>query len=174
MASVHHVHDIPIDYSHDQYQKAAEKAGGIEALYINYYDHQFDLVQHLSSYVDSGMPVIIGHFDLIKLLSFSYNPTKAVREKMLRNIKKAIECGCVFEVNARAFKKGLGEPYPGVEILKDIARLGGKVTLGDDSHAVSEIGLFYEKILPIVKTFFNEITVFEKQGDTVNTLQLSL
>lgn len=40
VGSVHHVGGVPIDFSEEIYVKAAEKAGGVEQLFCNYFDQQ--------------------------------------------------------------------------------------------------------------------------------------
>lgn len=167
VASVHHVDDIPIDDSAEQYEMAIKKAGGIESLYLRYYDHQFELIQHLPVLLDHKIPVVLGHFDLIRLLSPAYIPSDAVKSRIARNIKKAVENDCIFEVNARALKKGLDEPYPCLKILREIAKRKGMITLGDDSHSVSEVGHYYTQIVSIVKQFFDNIIVLEKTKESI-------
>ncbi len=171
VASVHHVNGAPFDYSPGEYGKAVDKAGGIDALYETYYDHQLELISHLSS-VGSEMPIVIGHFDLIKLFSPDHRPSRKVAGIISRNIRKAIKRGCIFEVNSRAFMKGLNEPYPGIDILTEISQQGGEVTLSDDSHSVDEVGRFYDKTLPLVKSRFDYVTAFERDGGAIKKVRL--
>jgi histidinol-phosphatase (PHP family) len=41
VGSVHHVKDIPFDYSKDCYDEAADRCGGLDGLYAAYFDQQY-------------------------------------------------------------------------------------------------------------------------------------
>ncbi|KAG5916510.1 hypothetical protein E4U42_007618, partial [Claviceps africana] len=63
IGSVHHVHSIPIDYSPARYADAVAASGGSEErLHEAYYDLQHEMLLALR-------PRVVGHFDLIRLLS---------------------------------------------------------------------------------------------------------
>ncbi len=171
VASVHHVHDMPFDVSRAHYQRAAQNLGGLNALYAAYYDQQFALLKHLTPFT-SQFPVIVGHFDIIKLFSPAHIPSPAVQAKMSRNITYAVENGYIFEANSRAYKKGLNEPFPGPATLAEIAQQGGEITLGDDSHAASEAGLHLAKTLAVVSEYFDRLTAFEQNGQQLKKVHL--
>jgi HisJ family histidinol phosphate phosphatase len=67
-------------------------------------------------------PLVVGHFDLIRL--FSDEPDRdlmgieGVRELMVRNLKAVVEIGGLLEVNTSALRKGMREPYPGRSIIE--------------------------------------------------------
>ena len=145
VGSVHHVSGIPIDYSEAEFERAEAKLGGTEAVYCAYYDAQYHLMQH-------SRPAVIGHFDLIRMYRPLFPLSAVVWGKIERNLKFAIEYGAFFEVNARAFKKKLAEPYPQHEILQKLLSLGGKITLGDDSHHPDEVGLNFDKLYSFLQT----------------------
>lgn len=116
MGSVHHVHTIPIDYDQAFYQRAREIAGGTdEKLFEDYFDSQFDMLKVLK-------PVVVGHFDLIRLKSDdpdrNFSNWPGVWKKILRNLDWITEYGGILELNSAALRKGLKEPYPGEEICK--------------------------------------------------------
>lgn len=46
VGSVHHVGGIPIDFSEEMYLRAAEKAGGLDHLFCNYFDQQYAQAAH--------------------------------------------------------------------------------------------------------------------------------
>ncbi|GAB4579316.1 MAG: hypothetical protein Fur0022_20540 [Anaerolineales bacterium] len=163
VASVHHIDDIPIDMSQPEFDQAAQSVGGVDEIHQAYYDAQFDLFTTLAPYA-SRIPIIVAHFDLIKLFSPDHAPSEEAWQRIVRNLEFAIANEFVFEVNARAFKKGLGEPYPSVHLLNQIHDMGGEITLGDDSHAASEVGLHFEEALPVVRSIFSEVTAFEWRG----------
>ena len=116
IGSVHHVHTIPIDYDRDMYIQARKMAGGTdERLFEDYFDLQYDMLKALE-------PPVIGHFDLIRLLSDDPNADfkkwHSVWEKTLRNLDFIIAYGGIIELNSAALRKGMNEPYPQAEICK--------------------------------------------------------
>ncbi len=167
VGSVHHIDDIPFDFSEALYAKAIDHCGGIEKLYTAYYDAQYELITRCR-------PEVIGHFDLIKIFSPDYEYSSALQDAARRNIREAVSYGAVFEVNSRAFKKGMDEPYPGRMILQMIAESKGQITLGDDSHGISQVGLHYDKAIPIVKEYFNSVVAFDKPNGTLEKVILPL
>jgi len=164
VASVHHVGDVPIDYSKELFEKAVSIFGCIDSLWGAYYDQQYSLIQCLGAYTNQ-FPIVLGHMDLIKLFSPSHTPSNIVWDKVLRNIEAAADCGILFEVNSRAFKKGLSEPYPCPKILEAISKSGGTITFGDDSHAANEVGLFLKDAQTIAYKYFNYAIVFESRNN---------
>ncbi len=169
--SVHHVKDIPIDFNSKRYDDAVKACGGLDNLYLEYYNQQYDFMCGVSTFIGTR-PVIIGHFDLIKKYASQVLPadqkfdypdfSPALRDAIERNIKTAISFGHVFEVNARAFSKNLGEPYPSEAILALIQKFGGDITLGDDSHGPEQVGNFYELSLPFVRRYFKSIVAYDR------------
>jgi len=120
IGSVHHVHEIPIDYDRAMYAEAREAAGGTdERLFEDYFDAQFEMLTALE-------PRVVGHFDLIRL--FSEEPDgelrgmKGVWGRVVRNLELIVEQGGLLEINSSALRKGLREPYPGRSICQ-VSRL---------------------------------------------------
>ena len=116
VGSVHHAAGIPIDFDKAMYAQAVEACGGSEEkMYASYYDQQFEMLQALK-------PRVIGHFDLIRLMS--QDPARALRgwgdggvwEKVERNLEYVLSYGGWLECNTSALRKGLSEPYPSREI----------------------------------------------------------
>lgn len=163
IASLHHVKDMPIDFDTEHYVQALEKCGSELALVSAYYDQQYELIKSLSRY-SSLFPIILGHMDLIKLYRTKGAATFAhsadLIERIKRNIEAAVAGGLVFEVNARGIKKGVG-PYPGNDIIELIAYLGGQITFGDDSHSITDVGLFKREAKTIAHQYFSKAVVFK-------------
>ena len=116
IGSVHHVHTIPIDYDRETYLQARNTAGGTdERLFEDYFDLQFDMLNALK-------PPLVGHFDLIRLLSDDPNTSirkwQGVWRKALRNLDFIIAYGGIIELNSAALRKGMDEPYPQADICK--------------------------------------------------------
>ncbi len=144
VGSLHHVQGIPFDYSLQEYEKLKQVLGGTEAVYGAYYDAQLQLMRKFH-------PGVIGHFDLIRLYEPDFSLSKKTWEKIKRNLAYGISYDALFEVNARAFKKKLNAPYPQAEILQKLLAMGGKITLGDDSHHPEEVGLNFDRLFHFLK-----------------------
>ncbi|KAM4059009.1 PHP domain-containing protein [Hirsutella rhossiliensis] len=143
IGSVHHVHGLPIDYDAPTYAAAVAAAGGSEErLFENYYDLQHDMLLALE-------PRVVGHFDLVRLLS--QRPGRDVRQwegvwaKVKRNLELVARQGGWLECNTAALRKGLDEPYPCRAIADEWLKLGGRFTLSDDSHGIAHIATNYAR-----------------------------
>ncbi|EEP77809.1 conserved hypothetical protein [Uncinocarpus reesii 1704] len=145
MGSVHHVHTIPIDFDKEFYRKARKVAGGTdEQLFEDYFDSQYKLLTALK-------PPVIGHFDLIRLMSDdpnrSFKQWPQVWEKILRNLDFIAEYGGILELNSASLRKGMSEPYPKAEICKEFLARNGRFCLSDDSHGIHHVALNYKRVL---------------------------
>ena len=163
MGSVHHVHGIPIDYDNDFYVKARDTAGGTdERLFEDYFDSQYEMLKALK-------PKVVGHFDLIRLLSD--DPNQDLRQiggvwaKAVRNLKLIVEQGGLMEVNSSALRKGLKEPYPGRSVCEEYLKMGGKLTLSDDSHGISHVGTNFVRAFEYLESLgVKELFLLESDG----------
>ena len=116
VGSVHHVNTVPIDFSRELYEDARKRSGGSdESLFEDYFDAQYEMMKATS-------PPIVGHFDVIRLLSDNPNASlkqwEGVWNRIERNLQLVSEYGGVLELNSSALRKGLYEPYPQVEICQ--------------------------------------------------------
>lgn len=113
----------------------------LNKIFLDYFDAQHELVRRLK-------PMVIGHFDLIRLWceDVKFQDYPEVWAKIERNVKEVIEYGGLFEVNAAAFRKGWSSAYPQKDVLQLILSLGGHLTISDDSHAPESVGLHYDKL----------------------------
>jgi histidinol-phosphatase (PHP family) len=150
IGSVHHVHEVPIDYDREFYVKARDVAGGTdERLFEDYFDSQYEMLKALK-------PKVVGHFDLIRLFSDDANrdlrEMKGVWEKAVRNLKLIVEQAGLVEINSSALRKGLKEPYPGRSVVEEYLKMGGKLTLSDDSHGIAQVGTNYERAFAYLET----------------------
>lgn len=162
VGSVHYVDRIPIDFNAELWLKARDSVGGTSRqLYAAYFELQYDVIKNLE-------PIVIGHFDLIRLFDAKdLDPTtgKLYDERDIksdwpevwalieRNIKHVVGYGGLFEINGAAIRKGWSCPYPQCDIAREILQQGGKFCLSDDSHSYGQIGLNYLKAWDyVVKT----------------------
>lgn len=147
IGSVHHVAGEPIDVDKEGYDRAKGKCGGTdEGLFRAYFDAQYDMLR-------ASKPLVVGHFDLIRLLSerpnvnlradFPKGKDSILWLQILRNLKMVKAQGGVLECNSSGLRKGLEEPYPNRAICEDWIKMGGKFVLSDDSHSVDQVGTCY-------------------------------
>ncbi len=143
VGSVHHVRDIPIDYSREMYDCAVSACGGIEALYLCYFDRQYEMVKRFK-------PAVVGHFDLIRIFDLSYQKRllePEIWQRIERNLDLIKELDLIMDYNVRSLKKGAEEPYISEDILALARKKGIRVVPGDDSHGVADIGVFLDGVV---------------------------
>ncbi|CAK7263965.1 hypothetical protein SEPCBS119000_000750 [Sporothrix epigloea] len=192
IGSVHHVgsRGTPIDYDKAMFQTAASAAAAAAAeaagattteatlgidpedyLYADYYDQQLDMLQNLK-------PRIVGHFDLVRLLSAdpARDPATAkglntlVWPKIQRNLAFVASYGGWLECNTAALRKGLAEPYPGRSIAEAWLKLGGKFTMSDDSHGTGHVATNYLRGLAYLKDLgVEKVWTLERLPKTTST-----
>ena len=171
IGSVHHVDTIPIDYDRATYLKAGGKAGGTEErLFENYFDQQLDML-------DALKPPIVGHFDLIRLLSDDPNASlkqwASVWGKILRNLDFIAAYGGIVELNSAALRKGLKEPYPQRDVCvvrrKQVLNLRDLINQRHRSSSLKEADLHYPmtatgwvKLAQIMADYCNSLTSFPR------------
>ncbi|KAF2113401.1 polymerase/histidinol phosphatase-like protein [Lophiotrema nucula] len=148
LGSVHHVHTIPIDFDRAMYEQARDKAGGTdERLFEDYFDSQYEMLQSLQ-------PPVVGHFDLIRLMSDGRDADFAgldvVWKKIQRNLEYIASYGGILELNSAGLRKGLAQPYPCLPICQMFHRLGGRFTMSDDSHGIDQVGTNYRRLLEFI------------------------
>ncbi|ROW05361.1 hypothetical protein VSDG_00344 [Cytospora chrysosperma] len=159
MGSLHHACGVAIDFDKPFYASARDAAGGTEELlYARYYDEQHAMLTTLE-------PAIVGHFDLIRLLS--EEPERDLRaawpeavsgsgetvwEKVVRNLKVVRSYGGWLECNTSALRKGLAEPYPARAIAEEWLKMGGKFTMSDDSHGIAQVATNYQRALDYLES----------------------
>ena len=136
VGSVHHVKDIPFDYSKARYEEAADCCGGLDGLYAAYFDQQYEMIGSMA-------PRVVGHLDIVRIFDPDYRsrllkPT--IWEKIVRNLKLIKQLNLILDFNLRPLSRGEDEPYLSAPILKKAAELGIDIVPGDDSHGVDTIG----------------------------------
>lgn len=172
--SVHHVKDVCIDSGRSDFERAVEVCGGVDQLFESYYDQQYQLITGFAPLIiESGSQAVVGHLDLVKLFAEGYQPGARIDELLERNVYAAKECGCVIEVNARAFRKKMAEPYPSPKILKMISQIGAEITVGDDAHGPEEVAENFEKLLPFLGEF-KSVVAFENDSEGTRQVELLL
>ncbi|KAG9062736.1 histidinolphosphatase [Linnemannia hyalina] len=177
VGSLHHVHGVPLDFSQELYLKALETVGkgSWETLFREYFDSQYEMLQGLE-------PEVVGHLDLVRIFfgaikgchghghghghedgreesGQELNQNRLTEELwtlVKRNVDFVIGYGGLFELNSRAWKKGLADAYPQRDILEYILSRNGRVTLSDDSHGPDDVGMFYN---PELKQYLDQMKI---------------
>jgi len=167
IGSIHHVYGIPIDYDEKEYKRAAREVvqrknddnnekdnteDEDEVLASIYFNEQYDMINDLE-------PPIIGHFDLVRLFSQPRNKDRDWRtwsdgrvwKLIVRNLQRIKDYDGIMEVNSAALRKGLREVYPRKEIMEEWRRMGGRMTLSDDSHGVDHLCTHYGHAFECIK-----------------------
>ncbi len=137
VGSIHHVDDIPIDYSLELYEQAISELGGIDNLYCRYFDQQYEMLQ-------SFKPAVVGHIDLIRIFDSDYLSRLKytdIWDRIVRNIEFVKKHDLILDYNIRSLIKGGKEPYVTTAILELALEMGIAVVPGDDSHGVDSIGV---------------------------------
>ncbi len=136
VGSVHHVADLNFDFSPAAYALAARAVGGLDALYIRYFDLQLEMIEALK-------PAVVGHFDLVRIYDPDYRARierPAIRARIRRNLACIRDLGLILDFNVRALAKGAHEPYIAAPILQAAHAMGIAIVPGDDSHGVDTVG----------------------------------
>jgi histidinol-phosphatase (PHP family) len=137
VGSVHHVKEIPFDYSPQQYRQAADRCGGLDKLYAAYFDQQYHMIQVLN-------PRVVGHLDIIRIYDPDYRSRlakPAIWKKIVRNLALIKQKDLILDFNLRPLLRGETEPYLSAPILHKARDMAIDVVPGDDSHGVESIGV---------------------------------
>lgn len=170
IGSVHHVHEIPIDYDAAFYSKAKATSGSEEKLYEDYFDSQYEMLKALR-------PKVVGHFDLIRLLSEQpgrdLREWKGVWQRVVRNLQEIVQQGGLMEINSSALRKGLAEPYPARPVCEEYVKLGGKLTLSDDSHGITQVATNFGRAVEYLESLgVEELWLLEGKNSGARALGL--
>lgn len=150
VGSVHYVRygdcDICIDWDRPRIDRALELAGSAEQLQLHYYDHVLELLDWRQTHV-------LGHLDLIKMLLSPEERvvTSAIRLKVQEVLETLRDQGVAMDVNPRGLVKSCREIYPADWILIEAGKIGVLPALGDDSHAVEEVGARLDKAVAALR-----------------------
>ncbi len=148
VGSVHHVKDIPFDYSKACYEEAASRCGGLDGLYAAYFDQQYTMIRELT-------PRVVGHLDIVRIYDPDYRSRlikPMIWEKIVRNLQWVKQLNLILDFNLRPLSKGEDEPYLSAPILKKAAEMGIDIVPGDDSHGVDTIGTHMQIAVSMLRT----------------------
>ena len=161
---------LPIDSNYDYFKKC------LSAFDNDYLAFAKSYYSNFCEYIKRQKPDIIGHFDLITKFDelddnlFLKNPQNT---KIAENIiTKAIQSGCIFEINTGAIARDLRTtPYPSENLLYILKKNNSTIILSSDSHRndtltfgfcetkkyLKDIG--FNKIMVLVDNSFKEVDI---------------
>ncbi|SSD60304.1 related to Histidinol-phosphatase [Saccharomycodes ludwigii] len=174
VGSCHHVNSVPIDFDATSWMKALKETSNnnLRQLFKDYYNLQYKMLTEIK-------PLVVGHFDLIRLylpstLRVNTNTGKVVtdqysggtpvseiqnimtywedvKELIVRNLKFIDSYGGCVEINTSGLRKNLIQPYPHIEVANLVKQYcSGRFVLSDDAHSVSQVGTNYSKALKYI------------------------
>jgi len=98
-----------------------------------------DYFEQIKKMAQSGHFNIVGHIDLVKLLTVE-QPKKDIRIIVKDALKAIKKSGMSVEINAAGLRKSQKETYPSKKLLEEIYSYDIPITFGSDGHAVDQIG----------------------------------
>lgn len=133
-----------IDYSKEEFGRAADEFGGLLSLYKAYYDN---LIASIEAELGSFKPSRIGHMTLVQKFQLAY-PQPADFSKEQQYILELIkEKGYELDVNTAGLSKPFcKEIYPSPQLIEKAVQLDIPLVPGSDSHAASSIGKAFEEL----------------------------
>lgn len=110
----------------------------------------------VGSFADNEEIDIVGHFDLITKFNeqkYLFDTASPVyRAAARRAMERLVSAGKIFEINAGAMNRGYRtEPYPSVELLRQLHEMGGRITLSSDAHTPQSVYEDFEKMAQIAR-----------------------
>ena len=156
----------PVDSSIEKFNRCIEVFGGDYLKFCEAYYERF------LSYLKARKPDIIGHFDLVTKFDekniINLGSDVKYRQMALKYAKEAIELGLIFEMNTGAISRGYRtSPYPSMDILHEIKKAEGKITVCSDSHHKDTLTESFELAENILKDVgFKEVYTM-KNGEFI-------
>lgn len=131
-----------IDYSEEEFGRAANAFGGHFPLYKAYYDN---LQSSIEADLGHFKPKRIGHITLIQKFQLVYPKPADFSKKQQHILKLMKEKGYELDVNTAGLYKPLcKEIYPPAALIESAVQLGIPLVSGSDSHAAVGIGKGFE------------------------------
>jgi histidinol-phosphatase (PHP family) len=130
---------------------------------------------YLGSAVATGLFDSIAHIDIYKRCGLEFYGDELngahlglvdpVLDEMARR-------GLCLEINSAGYRKGLGSPYPSLDILKSARGAGiADLTFGSDCHRPEDVGRDLDKCLNLAREAgFDKVAVFEARQREIISL----
>ncbi|MFP7169274.1 histidinol-phosphatase HisJ [Terribacillus sp. 7520-G] len=133
-----------IDYSKEEFGRAARAFGGLTPLYKAYYT---SLLASIEADLGRFKPKRIGHITLIQKFQLAYPKPADFSKEQQHILEITKRKGYKLDVNtAGLFKPLCKEIYPPAELLEHAAELGIPLVPGSDSHEAIGIAKGFDRI----------------------------
>ena len=124
--------------------------------------------RELKDTAESGLFDVLAHLDVVKRFSVEkHGPfiPSALRDLIEPVLEGVLRTSTALEVNSSGFRRGLGEPFPSLEILQWYRSLGGKMlTTGSDAHVSRDCGAYLPDTLKVIEAAgFNGVLRFRER-----------
>ncbi|MGV8040630.1 MAG: histidinol-phosphatase HisJ family protein [Thermoanaerobaculaceae bacterium] len=86
----------------------------------------------------SGLFDVLTHLDLPK--KFGHRPSVPYAGRQAELVQAVAASRCAVELSSGGMRKPVGEPYPGLDLLRDLHAAGVPFVLSSDAHAPGEVG----------------------------------
>lgn len=169
VGSVHYVEKDGMYYCVDESPETLERAicegfgGNPYALTERFFAQEAEVVQKTNA-------TFIGHFDLVMKFNEGnrfFDPMeRRYRNAALTAMDALIETGRPFEINTGAMYRGLRqEPYPSIQLLRNLHERKGEILLSSDSHDGASLGFGFHEMAQLAKEIgFRRVKVLSKNG----------
>ncbi|PWM98460.1 MAG: histidinol phosphate phosphatase [Massilioclostridium sp.] len=124
--------------------------GDVKAMLRSFYEQMGELPHWMK-------PDIIGHFDIITKLNrgnrYFDEDSPEYQNIALQGLDRAIEAGCLFEVNTGGMYRGYcDKPYPAPFLLKRLAEKNAKVIITSDAHNPDSLDFMFPEMAELLKS----------------------
>ena len=169
IGSVHYVEKDGVYYCVDESSEVLEQAiregfgGDVYALTKRFFALEAEVVSRTNA-------TFIGHFDLVTKFNAGnryFDPMdKRYRAAALTAMDALAETGRPFEINTGGMYRGLRtEPYPSLQLLRDLKERNGKILLSSDSHDGASLGFQFAEVAQAAKKIgFKTVQILKKDG----------
>ena len=117
---------------------------------------------------------VLAHLDLIRRYDKTYYGFEKTKDIVAEILTQAINDGKGIEVNTSCFRYHIPDLTPSVDILKLYKDLGGEIiTIGSDSHAVSQFGFEIADVREqLAELGFEHFYTFDKMQPTRHSMRV--
>lgn len=169
IGSVHYVEKDGCYFCVDESPQELERAiregfgGDVYALTKRFFELEAEVVARTNA-------SFIGHFDLVTKFNEGnrfFNPMDArYRTAALSAMDALLETGKPFEINTGGMYRGLRtEPYPSLQLLRDLKERNGEILLSSDSHDGQSLGFRFAEVAEAAREIgFRTVRVLKKDG----------
>lgn len=133
-----------------------------------YYNEILNVIKSFKNYS------VLAHLDLIRRYDKTYYDFEKTKDIVAEILTQAINDGKGIEVNTSCFRYHIPDLTPSVDILKLYKDLGGEIiTIGSDSHAVSQFGFEIADVREqLAELGFEHFYTFDKMQPTIHSMRV--